>query len=80
MGDGILFIVAGDKNPQQTCDLALKAIRTLIRSVAQYNKNPGATPIDFGCGLHYGTVLYGNIGTNARLDFTVMGPLSTWHD
>ena len=30
--------------------------------------------IDFGCGLHYGTVLYGNIGTNARLDFTVMGP------
>ena len=74
MGDGILFIVAGDKNPQQTCDLALKAIRTLIHSIAQYNKNPDVTPIDFGCGLHYGTVLYGNIGTNARLDFTVMGP------
>ena len=48
MGDGILFIVAGDKNPQQTCDLALKAIRTLIRSVAQYNKTQGQHPLILG--------------------------------
>jgi adenylate cyclase len=27
-----------------------------------------------GIALHYGTVSYGNIGTNDRLDFTVIGP------
>jgi adenylate cyclase len=27
-----------------------------------------------GTALHYGTVSYGNIGTDDRLDFTVIGP------
>ena len=27
-----------------------------------------------GIALHYGTVSYGNIGTDDRLDFTVIGP------
>ena len=30
-------------------------------------------PIEFGVGLHCGTVVYGNIGTAGRLEFTVIG-------
>ena len=31
-------------------------------------------PIDFGVSPHVGQVMYGNVGTAQRLDFTVTGP------
>ncbi len=34
----------------------------------------GLPAIRFGAGLHIGDVMYGNIGTHDRLDFTVIGP------
>ena len=34
----------------------------------------GAPQIDYGLALHVGDVMYGNIGGDARLDFTVVGP------
>ena len=34
----------------------------------------GAEPLDFGVALHVGRVVYGNIGGQGRLDFTVIGP------
>ncbi len=30
-------------------------------------------PLEAGVALHYGDVVYGNIGSEARLDFTVIG-------
>jgi adenylate cyclase len=33
----------------------------------------GADPVRFGIGLHVGTVTFGNVGTEDRLDFTVIG-------
>ena len=39
---------------------------------------PGATEggpaLDLSIALHFGDVIYGNIGTARRLDFTVVGP------
>ncbi len=35
---------------------------------------PGQPPIDFGIALHIGSVLYGNMGTQKRLDFTATRP------
>jgi adenylate cyclase len=30
--------------------------------------------IEYGLALHVGDVMYGNIGSDTRLDFTVIGP------
>ena len=34
----------------------------------------GLEPVRFGIGLHVGPVTFGNVGTEDRLDFTVIGP------
>ena len=33
----------------------------------------GKRTLDFGVAVHLGEVLYGNVGTSERLDFTVVG-------
>ena len=73
IGDAVLFIVTNTENPEYTCDQALSAIQTLYQSTHEYNQKHPEAPIAFGSGLHFGEVLYGNIGSPARLDFTVMG-------
>src|SRR4030081_1053060 len=34
----------------------------------------GEPPLEIVIALHYGTVIYGNVGAADRLDFTVIGP------
>ena len=38
------------------------------------NRETGRAPLNYGTGVHVGDVMYGNIGSRARLDFTVIGP------
>jgi adenylate cyclase len=78
MGDGLLavFPLAGDDHAA-ICRRALDAARAARVNLAALNAEllaEGQTPIDFGIGLHLGTVAFGNIGTRTRLDFTVIGP------
>jgi len=37
------------------------------------NQRRAAAPLRFGIGLHLGEVLYGNVGTPSRIEFTVVG-------
>ena len=45
-----------------------------MSEVNRHRKAEGNPPLDFGTGLHRGTITYGNVGTERRLDFTVIGP------
>jgi adenylate cyclase len=73
MGDGLLaiFTIAGDET--EVCKRALAAARQAQEQVAALSRSamPG---LRFGLALHIGDVLYGNIGSGNRLDFTCIGP------
>jgi adenylate cyclase len=56
---------------------ALAAARRLIDDIEAANEaraTGGNDPVRCGVGLHLGDVTFGNIGTEDRLDFTVIGP------
>ena len=45
-----------------------------ITALSEVRKAMGQAPLDCGIAVHIGDVMYGNIGTADRLDFTVIGP------
>src|SRR5205823_602127 len=78
MGDGLLaiFPIDGGGAPA-VCERALAAAieaRRRIAAAAAPAGLPGGESIRFGLALHIGRVLYGNIGSGNRLDFTAIGP------
>ena len=76
IGDGTLAIFRAD-DPAKARTKALKAEAEMRRRVRELNDRRGgkgrATTL-VNVGLHAGEVLYGNIGSIDRLDFTVVGP------
>jgi adenylate cyclase len=73
MGDGILATFA--QPDANVCEQALRAARAAVRGVATLEQaEEVAGGLDVGIALHKGEVLYGNVGTPERLDFTVIGP------
>lgn len=73
MGDGILAIFRDDDAAERALDAAIAA-RHEVRALNEGRRRAGEPTTDFHLGLHRGEVLYGNIGSAERLDFTVIGP------
>jgi adenylate cyclase len=68
VGDGVLAVFpAGEEGRQAAC---LQAARAIANAFA----DPAAAGMRFVAALHVGPVVYGNIGSPDRLDFTVVGP------
>jgi adenylate cyclase len=81
IGDAMLAIFPiGDdaaKDAAKTCKAALIAAGRAQGSLMEENErrgNAGLPRIEYGLALHLGDVMYGNIGSDTRLDFTVIGP------
>ena len=78
MGDGLLATFdLTSRDEAAVCSDALKAAAELQSVFPAFNAErtaAGKPVMDFGLALHLGEVLYGNIGANDRLDFTVVGP------
>ena len=76
MGDGILAIFP-DNDTTQACRHALDAAANLRGRIAALNERRRAAGLpvtDTHVALHVGELLYGNLGSPRRLDFTVLGP------
>jgi class 3 adenylate cyclase len=78
IGDGVLTIFpVGDKPPRMACDAALRAVGAAQAGMARLDEDrarQGLPPLPFGMAVHLGEMLWGNIGTADRLDFTAIGP------
>jgi adenylate cyclase len=79
MGDAVLaiFPIKDAMFVPDACSGAIQAALDAQADMDRMNSGREAAdepPIRFGIGLHIGTVTYGNIGTEDRLDFTVIGP------
>jgi adenylate cyclase len=73
LGDGILAIFPVEAAGSRTaaCRAALDAVDHARQALAE---GADVTPLAFIATLHVGQVVYGNIGSPDRLDFTVLGP------
>jgi adenylate cyclase len=75
MGDGLLAIFP--LSQPSACASLLHAVtdaRQAMVAVNEKNIEAGRAPLNYGIGVHVGDVMYGNIGSRSRLDFTVIGP------
>jgi adenylate cyclase len=75
LGDGLLAIFPLSQ-PSACANLLLAVAEARQAMVALNEKNSeaGRAPLNYGTGVHVGDVMYGNIGSRNRLDFTVIGP------
>jgi adenylate cyclase len=77
IGDAMLAIFPTGAETAQTCKAALRAAasaQSALREENERRNKSGLPQIEYGLALHLGDVMYGNIGSDTRLDFTVIGP------
>ncbi len=75
IGDAIMTVFGA---PVQSGDDAFRAIKCALEMrdrLEEWNRihNSGRLPLGIGIGIHTGEVVAGNIGSDRRLDYTVIG-------
>jgi adenylate cyclase len=75
IGDAMLAIFPLDmpNAAERAFEAALEA-RDAMAALNRQRRMDGREELGFGLALHVGDVMYGNIGSATRLDFTVIGP------
>ncbi len=81
MGDGVLatfeLTSSDDDATRVICETALGVTQKMAEGVDQLNHKRRAAnkpTMELDIALHVGEVMYGNVGSETRLDFTVIGP------
>jgi adenylate cyclase len=78
LGDGLLAtFTCPEDNPNLGCEAAIAAARDMQARTEQLNREraaDGLPTMALDVALHRGEVLYGNVGSDRRLEFTVIGP------
>ncbi|GAA6159676.1 adenylate/guanylate cyclase domain-containing protein [Ruegeria sp. HU-ET01832] len=79
IGDAVMAIFPVDEKSRPAVDMSRAALSSVLECLARarekniiWQKYGGR--IEFGIALHRGSVMYGNVGTERRLDFTTIGP------
>ena len=72
IGDAVMAVFAPQFGSKNHVDDAMRAALGMREKLAELNAR-GGPEIRFGVGLHTGTLVAGNIGTEKRLEYTVIG-------
>lgn len=72
MGDGLLAVFPLEK--ADACTGLLQAVIEAQEAIERFQGAAFGYEVRYGTGIHLGEVMYGNIGSKKRLDFTVIGP------
>ncbi|MBL4907057.1 MAG: adenylate/guanylate cyclase domain-containing protein [Sneathiella sp.] len=74
LGDGFLAIFPASDECQEE-QAALNAVNAALQAEVNFDRTFEKDGLSgFGIGIHLGNVMFGNIGTPERLDFSVIGP------
>ena len=73
LGDGVLAIFPVEASRTDACRAAPRAVDH-ARGAPHRGRGRRRHALAFTATLHVGQVVYGNIGSPDRLDFTVLGP------
>ena len=76
IGDGVMATFGTPRPGPRDASNALASARSMVAGIVRRNartENRGRPPLQIGVGLHYGEVTLGNVGSERRLELTVIG-------
>jgi adenylate cyclase len=76
IGDGIMATFGTPSVSAEDADNAIKAAMEMSSALQAFNKRriaQGLEEMNIGIGIHYGPVIVGSIGSENRLEYTVIG-------
>lgn len=76
IGDAIMAVWGAPESSGNDAENAINAALMMRKSLIEFNKDRGGprTPIiHIGCGINSGPVIAGQIGSNERMEYTVIG-------
>ena len=68
MGDGMMIIFFESEHADSAANRALSCAQACIEGVKH-----SFPELRIGVGLHYGSLIAGNIGSSSRMEYTVIG-------
>ncbi|MBS2026708.1 MAG: PAS domain-containing protein [Deltaproteobacteria bacterium] len=76
VGDKVMALFTGPRSDADSAHAAIEAARAILVRIAAQNASRvggGERPIEVGIGINTGPVVVGNVGDEARMDFTAIG-------
>jgi adenylate cyclase len=73
LGDGFMAVFGAPLSNGKDCVNAVQASKEILEKVKEFNQAKKIPPTKIGIGLHSGDAVTGNVGSDLRKEYTVIG-------